>query len=135
MKIIGGGFTDPDELDALSRICGDVDTWHGDTTQLRPVRLYPPERIRQLAEWHALVLHRNARPVEVTVTPVWKRRGYRSAQILPTERLAIEAPRPPIPLPGAAYVPAVAASPPLPAVTEPPAVPELTDHEELSWAR
>lgn len=136
VKIIGPGFTDPDELDALSRICGDVDTWHGDKDQLGTVRLYPPERIRLMADWHALVLHRNARPVEVTVTPVWKRRGYQSAQIIPTERLAIEAPRPPIPLPGAAHIPAVAGSPSQPAVTEPPAVPELTESdEELSWAR
>ena len=60
-------------------------------------RLYPPERIRLLADWHALVIHRNARPVEVKVTPVWKRRGYERVQPVPVpalpQRPAIEAPR------------------------------------------
>ena len=32
-----------------------------------------------LPAWHALVLHRNTRPAEVTVTPVWDRRGYEPA--------------------------------------------------------
>ena len=79
MKVIGGGFTNHAELEALSLICGHVDSWHGSRADLRKERLFPPERIKQLADWHALVLHRNARPVEVTVTPVWKRRGYQPA--------------------------------------------------------
>jgi hypothetical protein len=102
VKVIGGGFTDPGELEALSVMCGNRDTWDhvhnsdgSKTKQPRQERLFPPERIRMLAPWHALVLHRNTRPVEVTVTPVWDRRGYQAAtQTAPqvTERLAIEAP-------------------------------------------
>ena len=79
VKIIAGGFTDHAELEALSAICGDVDTWHDGHADLRKERLFPVWRLRLLPDWHALVLHRNARPVEVEVTPVWKRRGYRRA--------------------------------------------------------
>jgi hypothetical protein len=127
VKIIGSGFTDPGELADLSAICGDRDTWDpagSGPGSARPERLYPPERIRLMADWHALVVHRNARPVEVKVTPVWKRRGYERVQpvlapALP-QRLAIEASREAIPMPGAKPV------------TTPDAVPELTQ-EENSW--
>src|ERR1035441_1459539 len=127
VKIIGSGFTDPGELADLSAICGDRDTWDpagSGPGSARPERLYPPERIRLMADWHALVVHRNARPVEVKVTPVWKRRGYERVQpvlapALP-QRLAIEASREAIPMPGAQPV------------TPPDAVPELTQ-EENSW--
>ena len=87
VKVIGGGFTDPGELEALSVMCGDRDTWdhvhHPDgskTRQPRQERLFPPERIRMLPPWRALVLHRNTRPAETAVTPVWDRRGYEPAQ-------------------------------------------------------
>jgi type IV secretion system protein VirD4 len=103
VKIIGPGFTDPGELADLSVICGDRDTWEhasADGTGTRhPARerLYPPERIRLIPDWHALVLHRNARPVEIAVTPVWKRRGYERVQPAPApalpQRPAIEAGR------------------------------------------
>jgi type IV secretory pathway TraG/TraD family ATPase VirD4 len=104
VKIIGGGFTDPAELEAMSVMCGDRDTWDhaknadGSRTRTpRQERLFPPERIRMLPPWHALVLHRSTRPVEVTVTPVWDRRGYEAAApgtfAAEPEPLAIEAPR------------------------------------------
>ena len=131
VKIIGPGFTDPGELEALSRICGDVDTWHGSRDSLRQERLFPPERIRLLPDWHALVLHRNARPVKVAVTPVWDRPGYRRAEPgdfpaqLPVPQLALEAPRRgPVVMPGA----------PVPgAVTAPAPVPAIAEAEEASW--
>ena len=123
VKIIGPGFTDPGELEDLSRVCGEVDTWHGSSrSDLRKERLFPPERIRLLPDWHALVLHRNARPVKVTVTPAWDRPGYRRAEPgnfpvrPPVSQPAIEAPhREPIAPP---YAPPVLV----------PAVPE-----EESW--
>ena len=110
VKLIYGGFTDHEDLEAFSGVCGDRDTWHhvrhpdgSKTRQPDRERLYPPERIRLLPPWHALVLHRNTRPVEVTVTPVWDRPGYEPAEparALPAERPAIEAPhREPIALP------------------------------------
>lgn len=115
VKVIGGGFTDHGELERLSAVCGDVDTWDevkapdgGKTRQPRQARLYPPERIRQLARWHVLVLHRTTRPVEAVITPVWERKGYDRAATgtgaftLPAAQPAIEAPRrEPIPLPPA----------------------------------
>jgi hypothetical protein len=115
VKVIGGGFTDPAELEALSVMCGDRDTWdhvhHPDgsrTRQPRQERLFPPERIRMLPPWHALVLHRNTRPAEAAVTPVWDRRGYQPAAPAPARPApaavpAIEAPRrEAIPMPPAA---------------------------------
>ena len=105
VKVIGGGFTDPGELEALSVMCGDRDTWdhvrHPDgsrTRQPRQERLFPPERIRLLPAWRALVLHRNTRPVVAAVTPVWDRRGYDPARPVPAPAApagqpAIEAPR------------------------------------------
>ena len=104
-EIIGGGFKDPAELDRLSQVCGERDTWqhvrHPDgskTRQQEKERVYPPERIRMLPPWHALVLHRNTRPCEVTVTPVWDRPGYQPAppvapQAAREPQLALTAPR------------------------------------------
>jgi len=140
VKIIGPGFTNHAELEALSAICGEVDTWHDGPADLRKERLFPPERIRLLPDWHALVLHRNARPVTVKVRPVWKRRGYLRAEPgdyaarLPVPRLALEAPRrEAIPMPGGpAFIPghllqrpAVPGREPVPALTEAP--------EEALW--
>ena len=89
IKVVGGGFTDPDDLDTLSRLCGDRDTWEhagaGGTGpgQAARERLASPERVRLLDadKWQALVVHRNARPVEVTFTPVWDRPGYAPAAL------------------------------------------------------
>lgn len=143
VKIIGPGFTDPGELEALSAICGDRDTWdHADVSgsgprSPRPVRLYPPERIRLLPGWHALVLHRNARPVQVKVTPVWERRGYERVQPvqapapLPVPQLAIDPPRPPIVLPAPPHPDSIPGHLRRP-VTAPDPVPAITDKEE-SW--
>lgn len=142
VKVIGPGFTDPGELEALSAICGDRDTWeHSDAraasharggTRHARERLYPPERIRLLPDWHALVLHRNARPVEVRVTPVWKRRGYERV----TPGTLVPVPRPGRPALGPAPARVFVATPASrPAVTEPDRVPALTatDGEVIPW--
>ena len=82
VKMIFGGLTDHQDLEALSAVCGDRDTWHkvkgtgGKTRQPSSERLFPPERIRLLPAWHALVLHRSTRPVVARVTPVWERSDY-----------------------------------------------------------
>jgi type IV secretion system protein VirD4 len=141
VKVIGGGFTYHDELERLSAVCGDVDTWDevkapdgGKTKQHRQERLYPPERIRQLARWHVLVLHRSTRPVEAVITPVWDRKGYERAETghgaftLPAARPAIEAARrEPIALPAGPSAP--------PAITD-AVIPEQAipaTPEEVSW--
>jgi len=77
-KVIAGGATSPAELERLSVVCGEVDTWHreGRSRVRGRERLYPAERLRLMAAMNALVLHRNAKPVQVQVTPVWKHRQY-----------------------------------------------------------
>lgn len=82
IKVIGGGFTVRKDLDDLSALCGDIDIWHqgdGEKRETRP--LVSPEGIRLLDadKFQALVLHRNTRPVKVTITPVWDRPGYQPA--------------------------------------------------------
>jgi type IV secretion system protein VirD4 len=141
-KVVGGGFTDPGDLEALSAVCGERDTWHhvrnsdrSRTKQPATERLFPPEKLRLLAKWHALVLHRNTKPVEVVVTPVWERRGYEPVTPLSSlghaEPLAIGPPHgEPIPMPAAAPAP-VEAAPPVPQLIPVPDYP----HEEAvpSW--
>lgn len=144
VKVIGPGFTNPGELERLSVMCGEQDTWHhvrhpdgSRTRQPGSQRLYPPERVRLLKDWHALVIHRNTRVAEVTVTPVWDRPGYQRAPAPPAaplpERLAIEAPRrEAILVPGGR--PAVPAPGPVPELASPAgaaAVPGYTPAEEV----
>ena len=88
VKVIGGGFTDEGELESLSSICGMRDTWDhvkspdgGKTKQPRQERLFPPERIRMLRQWHVLLVHRNTRPVEAVIKPVWDLPGYQQADL------------------------------------------------------
>ena len=142
VKVIGGGFTDDAELESLSAVCGMRDTWDhtrnpdGSKTRTpRQERLFPPERIRMLKQWHLLVVHRNTRPAETVVTPVWDLPGYRKAdlpgQVYPgygQAQPAIEAPRrEAIPMPGAAPS-AVAQQPPVPALAGPSAVTPVPDY-------
>ena len=108
VQLIMGGYKDPAELEALSAVCGMRDTWDsvkgpsGKTRTPRQERLYPPEQIRTLAEWRAVLLHRSARPLTVKLTPVWEQPGYERAPegytvpkpALPQPIAAIEAPRP-----------------------------------------
>ena len=116
VKLVFGGCTDHAELEALSAVCGTRDTWDSvkgadgkRTRQPKTERLYPPERLRTLPDWQAVLLHRSARPVQVTITPVWDRPGYQKADttwtppVAEAEPAAIEAPpvREAIPMPGA----------------------------------
>jgi type IV secretion system protein VirD4 len=84
-KIISGGFTDAADLEDLSTALGEVDTWVpaargtlGAPQQKQPAkeRLFSATRLRMLPAWNAVVVHRGVRPVQVTVTPAWDRRGY-----------------------------------------------------------
>ena len=89
IEIVFGGNTDDQELDSISKICGGQDSWkHVPGAGQRgrenyEARLYPPERIRTLADGHAIVLHRSARPVEVKVSKVWDRPDYERAETMP----------------------------------------------------
>ena len=117
VKVFGGGDTSHEDLEAISAVCGDRDTWDhvrspdgGKTKQPRQERAIPPERIRMLGQNEVLVLHRSTRPVIARVTPVWERKGYEAAPLGPgappwPSQPAIEPVRQAIPLPGAPAAP------------------------------
>jgi len=107
IKVILGGVTDTDTLDGLSRLCGEValrthsrtrfeDGRRGHAVSYRYVRVLPPELLRTLPEWRALVLRTNLSPVIVRLRMAWRRWDYRRAS-----RMAMPAPRQiPIPVAG-----------------------------------
>ena len=73
-KIFLGGLSDTDTLDEISRLCGTVVIGGGDE---QPVPVTPPEFVRGLPDWRALVIRMNLSPVVVKIRPAWKRLGYR----------------------------------------------------------
>jgi type IV secretion system protein VirD4 len=77
-KIIGGGVTSPADLDRLSTICGSHRVWRKEAGHRvhEQVPVFPPERIRLLDDLHALVVHRNAKSLEVRVPAVWENPAY-----------------------------------------------------------
>ncbi len=73
IKVILGGVADPDTLDRLSRLCGEIwlrmhsRSWYDDgrrarTATYQPVRVLPPELLRALPEWRALIIRGNLSP-------------------------------------------------------------------------
>jgi hypothetical protein len=107
IKVILGGVTDADTLEGLSRLCGEValrthsrtrfeDGRRGRTVSYRYVRVLPPELLRTLPEWRALVLRTNLSPVIVRLRMAWRRWDYRRAS-----RMAMPTPRQiPVPVAG-----------------------------------
>jgi type IV secretory pathway TraG/TraD family ATPase VirD4 len=80
-KILLGGISDPGTLDAASKLCG--------TEGEPPHRVVPPELLRMLPDWRALVIRMNLSPVVVKVRPAWRRLGYRLGRHpLPVPQLA-----------------------------------------------
>ena len=67
LKIVYNGLTIVADLDALSKVCGERER-NG-----RHVRTLPPDRLRQLPQWHVLALYRFTPPTIVRITPVWER--------------------------------------------------------------
>jgi type IV secretion system protein VirD4 len=91
IKVILGGVTDPGTLDRLSQLCGEIalrtksrtradDGRRGDTVTYQPVRVLPPELLRTLPEWRALIVRGNLSPVVVRLRMAWRRHDYRRAQ-------------------------------------------------------
>jgi TraM recognition site of TraD and TraG len=113
IKVILGGVSDPDTLDRLSRLCGEValrrHTWTRDyegrrarTVTHQDVRVLPPELLRTLPEWRALVLRGNLFPVVVRLRMAWRRRDYRRARRIavgPRPVVAVDRVRSPLPGP------------------------------------
>jgi hypothetical protein len=70
-KLLLPGISDPDTLENVSRLCGSITT--GTPPHERMERVVPPELLRTLPDWRALVVRMNLSPVVVKVRPVWKR--------------------------------------------------------------
>jgi TraM recognition site of TraD and TraG len=115
IKVILGGVSDPDTLDRLSRLCGEIalrthsrtrteDGRRARTCHYQHVRVLPPELLRTLPQWRALILRTNLSPVIVRLRMAWRRRDYhRARRISPAPRRAISTDdHPPRQLPGPA---------------------------------
>jgi len=91
IKVVLGGISDADTLDRLSRLCGDISlrtrTWTRDeygrrarSISYQPVRVLPPELLRTLPDWRALVVRGNLSPVVIRLRMAWRRHDYRQAR-------------------------------------------------------
>jgi type IV secretory system conjugative DNA transfer VirD4/TraG family protein len=96
-KIILGGVSDAQTLEDISRLCGTIAA--GDDDKAVPV--VPPEVIRGLPDWRALVIRMNLSPVVVKFRPAWKRLSFRFGRrvpvYVPQPRLADYLEREPVP--------------------------------------
>jgi type IV secretion system protein VirD4 len=70
-KLLLPGISHAQTLEDVSKLCGTVT--EGTPPNDRTVRVVPPELLRTLPDWHALVVRMNLNPVVVKVRPVWKR--------------------------------------------------------------
>lgn len=91
IKIILGGISDPDTLDRLSRLCGDIelrthtrtigeDGRRARTATYQHVRVLPPELLRTLPDRRALIIRSNLSPVVVRLRMAWRRWDCRRAR-------------------------------------------------------
>jgi len=89
--VILGGVSDPDTLDRVSRLCGDIELRthsrtrdeygrKAHTVTYQPVQVLPPELLRTLPEWRALVVRGNLSPVVIRLRMAWRRLDYQSAR-------------------------------------------------------
>ena len=87
IKVILGGVTDTDTLEDLSRLCGEValrtrtltvaeDGRRAYATCYQAARVLPPELLRALPEWRALIIRGNLSPVIVRLRMGWRRHDY-----------------------------------------------------------
>jgi type IV secretion system protein VirD4 len=79
-KVILAGISDGATLEEISELCGTIVIGEDDS---KTVRIVPPELIRALPDWRALVLRMNLSPVIVKFRPAWKRLGYRFGRRVP----------------------------------------------------
>jgi len=70
-KVLLGSISDPDTLERTSKLCGNVATGDGKEA------VVPPELLRMLPDWRALVIRMNLHPAVVKVRPAWRRLAYR----------------------------------------------------------
>ena len=72
--LVYGGISDAETLEDISQLCGTIVIGEDDS---RTIRTVPPELIRALPDWRALVLRMNLSPVIIKFRPAWKRPGLR----------------------------------------------------------
>ena len=102
-KVLLGAISDDVTLDRASKLCGKIP---GEKDQLR----LPPELLRQIPDWRAVVIRMNLAPAAVKIRPCWHRLMFRLG-------------RHPLPVPVYLPSPWPSAPPvpePEPAVTVPP---------------
>ncbi|MDQ2811539.1 MAG: TraM recognition domain-containing protein [Actinomycetota bacterium] len=120
-KVILPGLSDSQTLESLSALCGSVVIGDDDT-----VPVVPPELIRALPDWRALVIRMNLSPCVVKIRPAWKRISFRLGRV---PAMVPQPPRPPraevIPAPELAELDPVPDAFPLPG--SPERAPWLTD--------
>ena len=66
-KLFLPGIHDAKTLEDVSKLCGDAGT--GEKAE----RVVPPELLRQLPDWTALVIRSNLSPLVVRFRPAWRR--------------------------------------------------------------
>jgi len=156
VEMFFGGEKRHEDLADVSRVIGNVDTWHHgtDAPGASSQPLMPPEALHRMKKMRAVVLLPECKPVIARTPAIWKRRGHVRADLgavmarmdlhKAVERPAIEAPREREPIASPCSPPAVAAAPEpgsIPGhlrrpVTQPDPVPVLTGaitEEGPSW--
>ncbi|MGH9063177.1 MAG: type IV secretory system conjugative DNA transfer family protein [Acidimicrobiales bacterium] len=83
LKVVLPGLAHAEDLSRISRLAGEVDEETlsrsrgpgGETTStsIRRVPALPLDRLRNLAQGHAIVLHRRTPPIEAVLAPWWER--------------------------------------------------------------
>jgi type IV secretion system protein VirD4 len=110
VEVFFGGEKRADDLADVSRVIGDVDTWHhpGDPAGASCRPLMPPAALHRMKKGRAVILLPECKPVIARMPAIWERRGHIRADLAAVTarmhlgqapQLAIEAPRPPIVLP------------------------------------
>ncbi|GIJ51924.1 hypothetical protein Val02_88100 [Virgisporangium aliadipatigenens] len=74
IRVIMGGAGNVEDLEDVSRLMGEVRDPSGKTSRHEGRRVLSPEEIRTLPFGTAVVVARASRPVEVSLTPWWKRK-------------------------------------------------------------
>jgi type IV secretion system protein VirD4 len=96
-KVLLGAISDAETLERASKLCGTIRAEGGNEA------VVPPELLRMLPDWRALIIRMNLNPAAVKIRPAWHRIGYRLGRHpLPVPHLAPAA----VPAPAAAPEPA-----------------------------
>jgi type IV secretion system protein VirD4 len=79
VEVFTGGEKRIEDLDAVSEVIGDHDTWQGAMDNVLPEPLLPPGALRMLAKGKAVILMPETRPVLAALPVIWKRPGHQPA--------------------------------------------------------